>query len=216
MQKSVLSCWFLSNSITCTFRPSSVHPQQQPQHTPQQHTTQQQQQQRRSASTPASATTTPGAPTNWHAHVYARPPNRPTPHSIADILGMPLIKWDAPEGAFDPSGPAKSPSSILQQYQQQDQQQPIRSVSISMSDASEEESAATNAAASAATVAASAAATAAAAAAATVAVAVAAAPLDLSMDKKSRDSNSSPMAASKHSQLLGKSASKKGKSLHRT
>lgn len=24
----------------------------------------------------------------WHPHVYARPPKRPTPHFIADILGM--------------------------------------------------------------------------------------------------------------------------------
>ncbi|XP_017026498.1 homeobox protein abdominal-B [Drosophila kikkawai] len=190
-------------------RPSSVHPQQQQQ----QHTQHQQPQQRRSASTPASATITPGAATNWHAHVYARPPNRPTPHSIADILGMPLIKWDTPEGAFDPSGPAKSPSSILQQYQQQDHQQPIRSVSISMSDASEEESASSNATAAAASASTAVAATTAAATVAVAATAAASTPLDqplnLCVVKKSRDSNNSPMATSKQSQILGKSASKK-------
>ncbi|EDW97585.1 homeobox protein abdominal-B [Drosophila yakuba] len=171
-------------------RPSSVHPQQLQQ--PQQ---QQQQQQRRSVSTPA-ITTTPGPPTNWHAHVYDRLPPHPTPHSIADILGMSLVKKDRPEGAFDAQGPAKSPNSILKPYQDQ---QPIRSSSISMSDASEEDSAAVAGATSVA---------AAAAVAATVATPLDQ-PLNLCVAKKSRDSNNSPMPATKQSQILGKSATKK-------
>jgi len=188
-------------------RPSSVHPQQQ-QHPQQQHTLQQQQQQRRSASTPA-ITTTPGPPTNWHAHVYDRIPPRPTPHSIADILGISLVKKDRSEGAFDHHGPAKSPNSILKPYQDQ---QPMRSSSISMSEASEEDSGAlagaTSAAAAAATV----------TAATVAAVAAAATPLDqplnLCVAKKSRDSSNSPMPATKQSQILGKSATKKGKHWH--
>ncbi|BFF92910.1 homeotic protein labial [Drosophila madeirensis] len=108
---------FLQKQLEATpARPSSVLPQQQQQ---------QQTQQRRSA-----------APTNWHAHVYARPPNRPTPHSIADILGMAVGEKCASESAYDPTGPAKSPNTILQQYQDQ---APMRSASISMSDASEED-----------------------------------------------------------------------------
>ncbi|EDV48878.1 homeobox protein abdominal-B isoform X2 [Drosophila erecta] len=174
-------------------RPSSVHPQQQQQ--PQQQSVQLQQQ-RRSVSTPA-ITTTPGPPTNWHAHVYDRLPPHPTPHSIADILGMSLIKKDRPEGAFDPQGPAKSPNSILKPYQDQ---QPIRSSSISMSDASEEDSAAVAGASSAA---------AAAAAAAATAATPLDQPLNLCVAKKSRDSNNSPMPATKQSQILGKSATKK-------
>jgi len=188
-------------------RPSSVHPQQQ-QHPQQQHPLQQQQQQRRSASTPA-ITTTPGPPTNWHAHVYDRIPPRPTPHSIADILGISLVKKDRSEGAFDHHGPAKSPNSILKPYQDQ---QPMRSSSISMSEASEEDSGAlagaTSAAAAAATV----------TAATVAAVAAAATPLDqplnLCVAKKSRDSSNSPMPATKQSQILGKSATKKGKHWH--
>ncbi|XP_017117353.1 homeobox protein slou [Drosophila elegans] len=170
-------------------RPSSVHPQQQQQHAPQQ------QQQRRSASTPA-ITTTPGPPTNWHAHVYATQPDRPTPHSIADILGISVVKKDRPEGAFDLSGPVMSPNSILKPYQDMP---PMRSASISMSDASEEDSAAIAAATAAATV---------------TAVTVAAAtpldqPLNLCVARKSRDSNNSPMPATKQSHILGKSAAKK-------
>ncbi|XP_041674805.1 homeobox protein abdominal-B [Drosophila eugracilis] len=170
-------------------RPSSVHPQQQQQ---------QQQQQRRSASTPA-ITTTPGPPTNWHAHVYDRLPPHPTPHSIADILGISLVKKDRPEGTFDLHGPAKSPNTILKPYQDQ---QPMRSSSISMSDASEEDSAAIAGAPSVA---------AAAAATITAASVAAATPLDqpLNLSKKSRDSNNSPMPTTKQSQLLGKSATKK-------
>ncbi|EDX12956.1 GD20427 [Drosophila simulans] len=169
-------------------RPSSVHPQHQ-----------QPQQQRRPVSTPA-ITTTPGPPTNWHAHVYDRLPPHPTPHSIADILGMSFVKKERPEVAFDAQGPAKSPNSILKPYQDQ---QPIRSSSISMSDASEEESAAVAGATSAA----------AAAGAATITAANVATPLDqplnLCVAKKSRDSNNSPMPATKQSQILGKSATKK-------
>ncbi|XP_044252203.1 homeobox protein B-H2 [Drosophila takahashii] len=176
-------------------RPSSVHPQQQQQQ--QQHVQQQQPQQRRSASTPA-ITTTPGPPTNWHAHVYDRLPPRPTPHSIADILGISLVKKDRPEGGFDHHGPAKSPNSILKPYQDQ---QPMRSSSISMSEASEEDSGAIAGATSAA------------ATVTAATVAAAATPLDqplnLCVAKKSRDSNNSPMPATKQSQILGKSASKK-------
>uniref|UniRef100_A0A6P4E9V6 Homeobox protein Nkx-6.1-like n=1 Tax=Drosophila rhopaloa TaxID=1041015 RepID=A0A6P4E9V6_DRORH len=184
-------------------RPSSVHPhQQQQQHAQQPNIItqqQQQQQQRRSASTPA-ITTTPGPPTNWHDHVYATQPDRPTPHSIADILGISVIKKDRPEGAFDLSGPAMSPNSILKPYQDMP---PMRSASISMSDASEEDSAANAGATSAA----------AAAAAVTAATAAAATPLDqplnLCVARKSRDSNNSPMPATKQSHILGKSATKK-------
>ncbi|XP_032579469.1 homeobox protein abdominal-B [Drosophila sechellia] len=175
-------------------RPSSVHPQHQQ---PQQQSAQLQQQ-RRSVSTPA-ITTTPGPPTNWHAHVYDRLPPHPTPHSIADILGMSFVKKERPEVAFDAQGPAKSPNSILKPYQDQ---QPIRSSSISMSDASEEESAAVAGATSAA-----------AAGAANITAANVATPLDqplnLCVAKKSRDSNNSPMPATKQSQILGKSATKK-------
>ncbi|KAH8250363.1 hypothetical protein KR026_011500 [Drosophila bipectinata] len=165
-------------------RPSSVHPQVQnsPHTHPHQQLHQPQQQQRRHTSS-----TPPGAPTNWHAHVYARPPNRPTPHSIADILGIAVGEKEASEGAFDPSLPAKSPNTIVKQYEQ-DQQ-------LTMSDASEEDGGPSAASATSAS-----------------APAVAAPldqPLNLCVAKKSRDSNSSPMPASKQSHVLGKTASKK-------
>jgi len=80
-----------------------------------------------------------------------------------------------------------------------------------MSEASEEDSGATSAAAAAATVTA-------ATVAAVAAVAAAATPLDqplnLCVAKKSRDSSNSPMPATKQSQILGKSATKKGKHWH--
>ncbi|XP_001358961.3 homeotic protein deformed [Drosophila pseudoobscura] len=184
---------FLQKQLEATpARPSSVHPQ-----LPQQQQQQQPQpQQRRSAAATA-------APTNWHAHVYARPPNRPTPHSIADILGMAVGEKDVSETAFDPTGPAKSPNTILQQYQDQ---APMRSASISMSDASEEDAGSVNAAASG-----GGAAGALAGGGPTVAAVVATPldqPLNLCVAKKSRDvQNSSPMpsaAATKQSTLLGK------------
>ncbi|XP_030371606.1 homeotic protein labial [Scaptodrosophila lebanonensis] len=110
--------------------------------------------------TPYPITTTSASSTaTWHAHVYARPPNRPTPHSIADILGWPqqtsssiahqlqaasglTASKDASDAASMAVGPAKSPKSILrnfeQQYAQQHEQRTLRSASLS--DASEEES----------------------------------------------------------------------------
>ncbi|XP_017046958.1 muscle segmentation homeobox [Drosophila ficusphila] len=179
-------------------RPSSVHPQQQQPlgqqpNIPQQ----QQQQQRRSASTPA-ITITPGPPTDWHAHVYGKLPPRPTPHSIADILGISLVKQDRQEGGgFDATGQlAKSPKSIVKHYQDQP---PVRSTSISMSDASEEESAAIAGATSVAT----------AAATVTGETVAAVTPLDLSLRKKSCDSISSPMPAIKKGEISGKPANKK-------
>ncbi|XP_034663319.1 mucin-5AC [Drosophila subobscura] len=175
---------FLQKQLEATpARPSSVLPQQQ-----------QTTQQRRSAAT--------AAPTNWHAHVYARPPNRPTPHSIADILGMAVGEKCASESAYDPTGPAKSPNTILQQYQDQ---APMRSASISMSDASEEDGS-VNATASGGGV----------AAPPPVGVPSVAAvntpldqPLNLCVAKKSREAhNSSPMPTASSKQtattLLGK------------
>ncbi|EDV41485.1 uncharacterized protein Dana_GF17487, isoform C [Drosophila ananassae] len=165
-------------------RPSSVHPQlpNPPHMLPHQQLQQPQQLQRRRAST-----TPPGAPTNWHAHVYARPPNRPTPHSIADILGIAVGEKLAAEGAFDPSIPAKSPNTIVKQYEQ-DQQ-------LTMSDASEEDGGPRSTSATPAS--------------ATAAPVPLDQPLNLCVAKKSRDSNSSPMPASKQSHVLGKTASKK-------
>lgn len=167
-------------------RTSSVHPQlpNPPHMLPHQQLQQPQQLQRRRAST-----TPPGAPTNWHAHVYARPPNRPTPHSIADILGIAVGEKLAAEGAFDPSIPAKSPNTIVKQYEQ-DQQ-------LTMSDASEEDGGPRSTSATPAS--------------ATAAPVPLDQPLNLCVAKKSRDSNSSPMPASKQSHVLGKTASKKGK-----
>lgn len=187
ISKSPPATTFLQKQLEAVSpRPSSVHPQVQnpPLMHPHQQLQQPQQQQRRHTST-----TPPGAPTNWHAHVYARPPNRPTPHSIADILGIAVGEKEAAEGAFDPSVPAKSPNTIVKQYEQ-DQQ-------LTMSDASEEDGGPRS--------------TSATPAAATAASVPLDQPLNLCVAKKSRDSNSSPMPASKQSHLLGKTASKKGK-----
>ncbi|XP_061401551.1 streptococcal hemagglutinin-like [Musca vetustissima] len=85
------------------------------------------------------------APATWHPHVYARPPTRPTPHTIADILGLPisnvnttttiphstntLISRDPHDESSNsstttlPPAPAKSPKSILRNFQQQYSQQ---------------------------------------------------------------------------------------------
>ncbi|KAI8043858.1 hypothetical protein M5D96_000001 [Drosophila gunungcola] len=112
-------------------------------------------------------------------------------------MGISVVKKDRPEGAFDLTGPVMSPNSILKPYQDMP---PMRSASISMSDASEEDSAAIAGATSAA--------------AATAAATVTAAtpldqPLNLCVARKSRDSNNSPMPATKQSHILGKSAAKK-------
>lgn len=114
---------------------------------------------------------------SWHPHVYARPPMRPTPHAIADILGWranaspsrqhTLIhnnvshnaNMGAQRDAMDESSnsslnaaatlppvPAKSPKSILRNFQQQfaqQQQSPLREPehmrSTSVSEASEDD-----------------------------------------------------------------------------
>ncbi|KAI8118401.1 hypothetical protein FF38_04428 [Lucilia cuprina] len=97
-------------------------------------------------------------PPSWHPHVYARPPNRPTPHTIADILGLrdcnntsltttllnSRLTHDTQDESSNssatniPPAPAKSPKSILRNFQQQysaqinqyDQSQ-LRSASVS-------------------------------------------------------------------------------------
>ncbi|XP_058983910.1 mucin-5AC [Musca domestica] len=105
------------------------------------------------------------ASATWHPHVYARPPTRPTPHTIADILGLrdlnaaihavgsnnnntimstttttttninlphntnALISRDPHDESSNssattiPPAPAKSPKSILRNFQQQYSQQ---------------------------------------------------------------------------------------------
>lgn len=117
------------------------------------------------ASTEAHLTSTNmAAPATWHPHVYARPPTRPTPHTIADILGLrdlsvggavsnnntttmihnlstatnlpgiasvnALISRDAHDESSNssvtshlPPAPAKSPKTILRNFQQQYSQQ---------------------------------------------------------------------------------------------
>ncbi|XP_065371551.1 probable serine/threonine-protein kinase DDB_G0282963 [Calliphora vicina] len=97
-------------------------------------------------------------PPSWHPHVYGRPPNRPTPHTIADILGLrdnqnssltttllnSSLMHDTQDESSNssvtnlPPAPAKSPKSILRNFQQQysaqinqyDQSQ-LRSASVS-------------------------------------------------------------------------------------
>ncbi|XP_011214245.2 uncharacterized protein LOC105233786 [Bactrocera dorsalis] len=91
---------------------------------------------------------------SWHPHVYARPPMRPTPHAIADILGWRALASPNQQRTFVPSNvsinnivpqrdamdessnsssnaavslppvPAKSPKSILRNFHQQFSQQP--------------------------------------------------------------------------------------------
>lgn len=152
-------------------------------------------------------------PPTWHPHVYARPPNRPTPHTIADILGLreannsslstTLLNSSLTHDTQDessnssatnlPPAPAKSPKSILRNFQQQysaqinqyDQSQ-LRSASVS--ETSEDDQVATS-----------------------ISVAsdivpqpppVLDQPLNLCVAKKSRDSLSPPPAV-KQNQILG-------------
>ncbi|XP_017486609.1 PREDICTED: uncharacterized protein LOC108375045, partial [Rhagoletis zephyria] len=89
---------------------------------------------------------------SWHPHVYARPPMRPTPHAIADILGWRAVFSPIQQHSLSanncgtnavhreamdessnsssnaaitlPPVPAKSPKSILRNFQQQFAQQP--------------------------------------------------------------------------------------------
>nr|XP_036234258.1 homeobox protein slou [Bactrocera oleae] len=113
---------------------------------------------------------------SWHPHVYARPPMRPTPHSIADILGWRATASPSQQRTFVannvsnnnmvgqrdamddssnsssnaatalPPVPAKSPKSILRNFQQQFAQQPQSPLrepahmrSTSVSEASEDD-----------------------------------------------------------------------------
>ncbi|XP_011182691.2 segmentation polarity homeobox protein engrailed [Zeugodacus cucurbitae] len=112
---------------------------------------------------------------SWHPHVYAHPPMRPTPHTIADILGWPATASPTPSrtliannisnnmsaqrDAMDESSnsssnaattvppvPARSPKTILRNFQQQFVQQPQSPLrepthmrSTSVSEASEDD-----------------------------------------------------------------------------
>ncbi|KAL9892934.1 homeobox protein NK7.1 isoform 1-T9 [Glossina fuscipes fuscipes] len=90
---------------------------------------------------------------SWHPHVYARPPNRPTPHGIADILGWRdgSTRDNQDESSNSsiatlPPAPAKSPKSILGNFRQQYSQQGSHCDTVnqihsatSLSDTSEED-----------------------------------------------------------------------------
>ncbi|XP_054747790.1 von Willebrand factor A domain-containing protein DDB_G0286969 [Anastrepha obliqua] len=160
------------------------------------------------------------APDSWHPHVYARPPMRPTPHAIADILGwrgvsspgqqhilaannssttiMQRETMDESSNSSSnaamplPPVPAKSPKSILRNFQQQFAQQPkspqrepshLRSASVS--EASEDD----------------------------VNGGILDQPLDLCVPKKPRESHSPPPHV-KQTQILAKAGSSKKDANH--
>ncbi|CAD6995376.1 unnamed protein product [Ceratitis capitata] len=158
------------------------------------------------------------APDSWHPHVYARPPTRPTPHAIADILGwratlspclqqqrtllannntnsnviVPTLDESSNSssnaaGATLPPVPAKSPKSILRNFQQQFTQQPQSPLrepthmrSTSVSEASEED----------------------------IGGSIMDQPLDLCVPKKPRESHSPPPNV-KQTQILHKAGASK-------
>ncbi|XP_037813005.1 putative mediator of RNA polymerase II transcription subunit 26 [Lucilia sericata] len=152
-------------------------------------------------------------PPSWHPHVYARPPNRPTPHTIADILGLrdsnnisltttllnSRLTHDTQDESSNssatniPPAPAKSPKSILRNFQQQysaqinqyDQSQ-LRSASVS--ETSEDDQVATSIAVGSDLT--------------PMAPQPMDQPLNLCVAKKSRDSLSPPPAV-KQNQILG-------------
>lgn len=177
-------------------------------------------------------TTNMTTPPTWHAHVYGRPPNRPTPHTIADILGLrensnnnsssasafnsnmnsnsatanaTLINSSLTHDTHDetsnssannnlPPAPAKSPKSILRNFQQQysqqinqyDQSQQLHSASVS--ETSEDDQMATAIAVGPSSN--------------ELAPPVMDQPLNLCVAKKSRESLS-PLPAVKQNQILG-------------
>ena len=172
-------------------------------------------------------TTNMATPPTWHAHVYGRPPNRPTPHTIADILGLrdtnkssvsninttnntsntvntALINSTLSHDTHDetsnssvtnlPPAPAKSPKSILRNFQQQysqqinqyEQSQQLHSASVS--ETSEDDQIATGVAVGPPS--------------SDLAPPTMDQPLNLCVAKKSRESLSPPPAV-KQNQILG-------------
>ncbi|XP_018793550.1 PREDICTED: probable serine/threonine-protein kinase nek3 [Bactrocera latifrons] len=154
---------------------------------------------------------------SWHPHVYARPPMRPTPHAIADILGWRALASPNQQRTFVPNNvsnnniamdessnsssnavvtlppvPAKSPKSILRNFQQQFAQQPQSPLrepahmrSTSVSEASEDDASGS----------------------------IMDQPLDLCVPKKPRELSSPPPHV-KQTQILSKTGSSKKDANH--
>lgn len=80
------------------------------------------------------------SPSTWHAHVYGKPPNQPTPYSISDILGWRKVN-DIQNDISTKNEIIASPKSILRDVKEKSWPQLLdcSNYKSSMSDISEDD-----------------------------------------------------------------------------